>query len=318
MSPNVLPIRVPLILLALAAIGAPAGSACAGGWRHDFEEARRAAERTGRPILVHFSASWCGPCRQMERDVLSRPRTLATLDSQVIGCKLDLDRDRAVADRYRVNRIPADVLLTPDGRVLGQMTGRRDVNDYLYRVSAVTAQYERLRDRERIAFTGEDGGLGPLAAPSRKPVPSPVDAEPPARKPRKRLLGLRGYCPVTLREDRAWTKGEREFAWEHQGITYFMATPESFRAFIRSADEYAPKLLGCDPVVYHTTGRALPGSTTFAALWRDELYLFVSEKNRRSFYDDPERWVRERQVLLIDEIVEPGRVAELEDGTEVR
>ena len=308
-----------LIACVAAAWAASCTPACGGAWRHDFESARRDAERTGRPLLVHFSAGWCGPCRQMERDVLSRPRLLATLDREVIGCKLDLDRNRAVADRYRVSSIPADVLLTPDGRVLGQMTGRRDVGDYLDRVSAVTAQYARLRDRERLAFvgdplTGGSGDPGPLAAPVRPSDEPAAGPERSARKVRKRLLGLRGFCPVTLREDREWTRGEREFAWEHQGITYFMATPEAFRSFIKAADDYAPKLLGCDPVVYHSTGRAVPGSTAYAALWRDELYLFVSEKNRREFYDDPERWVREKQVLLLDEIEDPARTAELDSA----
>ncbi|MFH5802760.1 thioredoxin domain-containing protein [Alienimonas sp. DA493] len=381
---------VPHILAAVAVCAVSAGgagtSARAADWYEDLASARAAAVESDRPLLLHFSASWCGPCRQME-PVLHSATVADVLRKDAVGVHLDFDRHKAIAQQYGVRGIPADVLLTPDGRVLGQMSGLKQPADYARRVRAVAGQYVSLKQLPkpelgpRIAFDkpegprisvtdpswpaglaapGDDGdepNLGPAvpdaafdgafgdSAPSATPPtrspsdlyggrpdpfrpgssadPGAVDTPnaPPAgasedresrrpvpgtprvvRRPTRKLLGMRGFCPVTLHLEKKWVRGKRDFQWEHQGITYFLASDAAFDKFYANADRYAPKLLGCDPVLYRDEGRAVPGSTTYAAIWRDDLFLFVSDENRKTFHADPSRYANGRQVLLIEEI----------------
>ena len=42
----------------------------------------------------------------------------------------------------------------------------------------------------------------------------------------------------------------------------------------------APRLIGCDPVVFSETERAIPGSTRFGAYFEGDLFLFVSSATR--------------------------------------
>ncbi|HEX6984741.1 MAG TPA: hypothetical protein VF170_05160, partial [Planctomycetaceae bacterium] len=230
--------------------------------------------------------------------------------------KVDVDHHRDVAQRYGVESVPTDLFLTPDGRVLGVMNGVRSKDDYLRRVAAVEGQYGRLRD----LYLARSDGKTPVRATTddlgpRFPTLEPLEPEPPKSerpagpslrvKPRPDgtvLLGLKGYSPVALYHDRKWVKGDPKFAWEHQGLTYLMASAEEVAKFRQDAERYAPRLLGCDPVLYFDEGRAVPGSTVFAAYFGDGLYLFASSETRGKFREAPDRYTRRRTVLLIEEL----------------
>ncbi|MEM9702017.1 MAG: hypothetical protein AAF907_06200, partial [Planctomycetota bacterium] len=44
----------------------PDGKPEAGRWVEDVETARVTAAATDRPVVLHFHAVWCRPCKQME------------------------------------------------------------------------------------------------------------------------------------------------------------------------------------------------------------------------------------------------------------
>ena len=81
-----------------------------------------------------------------------------------------------------------------------------------------------------------------------------------------------------------------------------MASAADRDAFDENPARYVPQLLGCDPVVIATEDRAVPGNTRYGAFYDDELYLFTSQANRTRFKANPDRYVRERVVLNVEQI----------------
>lgn len=78
-------------------------------------------EVTGAPglCLVDFWASWCGPCR-MQAPILEE--LAMAHDGEVQVCKVDVDAEPALAERFGVMSIPTLVYFR-DGRVIGKAVG---------------------------------------------------------------------------------------------------------------------------------------------------------------------------------------------------
>jgi protein disulfide-isomerase len=83
-------------------------------WRKDLNAAKQEAAAANKPLLVYFTATWCGPCQSMARDVWPQPQVATALGS-VIPVKIDVDEHPDVARSFDVNAIPRLQLLHPDG-----------------------------------------------------------------------------------------------------------------------------------------------------------------------------------------------------------
>lgn len=239
-------------------------------WLHDFAAAQQVAKQKNLPLLVHFSAKWCIPCQRMEANVLSQRVVKDFFGKNLIACKIDGDVHPELLNRFQIETYPTDVVLDPLGRELRRNQGDLNIVDYVEFVRAVIP----------------------------RPVPKPLIAKKPKLK-----TGLDGYCPVTLKRSRKWVKGKRDFTVTYKGIDYRFQSQETFDSFNNAPAEFAPKLLGCDPVVLTESHRAIPGFTKYGAFFDEKLFLFSSARNRTRFKKNPLEFTRTRHVLKTDDII---------------
>ena len=74
--------------------------------------------QAGQTVLVDFYADWCGPCKMMGPVV----EELAGEESNVKVCKINIDEEMAVAQKYGVMSIPTFISFK-NGEVAGKQVG---------------------------------------------------------------------------------------------------------------------------------------------------------------------------------------------------
>jgi YHS domain-containing protein len=111
---------------------------------------------------------------------------------------------------------------------------------------------------------------------------------------------LSGYCPVALcSPESQWIKGSEKFAIRHRGRIYFLSDEAAAQKFLAAPDNYTPVLAGHDPLIYLREGRLVEGSIYDGVLKdKDYLLLFSSEENKRSFYDNYDRYISELEAVV--------------------
>lgn len=113
----------------LFAFTAPAGSRqlteeelSSNKWYTDLEEAKKVAERTNRKIFVDFMATWCGPCKMLEAEVL-RTEEFKKMSKHIVFLQIDVDQQPGVSKHYGVTAMPTQMVLNADGSVVAKTVG---------------------------------------------------------------------------------------------------------------------------------------------------------------------------------------------------
>ncbi len=122
-APPVVPSRIPI---AVRSVTPARGSALPERNVPLDRVLARAAERN-HPAILYFCASWCGYCRKMNRQTLSRPEVQAHLAAHFVAVEYDVDTPlgREVAQRYGARGYPTLVVVDASGRATQTIVGAR-------------------------------------------------------------------------------------------------------------------------------------------------------------------------------------------------
>lgn len=98
-------------------------------WEHSEEKAVAMAKAENRPLMVDFTADWCGACKKMTKETFSDPRVMEKA-AHFVAVKVDAtdDEDKqieAVKGKYKVVGLPTLVLYDSKG------VERKRFNDFV-------------------------------------------------------------------------------------------------------------------------------------------------------------------------------------------
>jgi thiol:disulfide interchange protein len=122
--------RVHTSPMAAGASPKEAGARSDMDWKTDFKGALAEASKLNKPVMVDFFATWCGPCKMLDRETYSNPKVIEAAQTW-ISVKIDVDKEPELASRYQVRSIPTIAFLRPDGSFISQHVGFADANEML-------------------------------------------------------------------------------------------------------------------------------------------------------------------------------------------
>ena len=137
-----------------------------------------------------------------------------------------------------------------------------------------------------------------IAPPPFEPgglVPTEVAQDPHLEKMRRirdrfGMKGLKGFCPVTLHDERELIDARPEFHFTHRSQKFHFASAEARDKFETDPTHYAPAAYGADVVALSRDKDVVEGTLDFAAWFKGRLYLFGSQENYNTFVAAPSRF----------------------------
>lgn len=84
-------------------------------WRTNVDAAMVEAAQSNRLVLLHFTTRTCGPCKALDQSVFNQPQVGVALEQDYVPVRIDADVAKALVGRYRIERVPTEIIVTPDG-----------------------------------------------------------------------------------------------------------------------------------------------------------------------------------------------------------
>ncbi|MEY2726528.1 MAG: hypothetical protein RLZZ458_2395, partial [Planctomycetota bacterium] len=294
--------RLLLFIFCLAGVSGTHVRAADKPWGTDPERALQAAARSGRPVFMEFSASWCAICKRLERTTLADPDVAARISENYVSVRVDADLHEELAKDLEIKGLPAILIVSPDLEILHRVAGFRTVE----------AMHEELDAAEKAALTLKKSAA---ARSTKRESPAAVEDDEPAssRTPARGASRTRSGeeleeepTPRTSSVSRAATQPKsktttpvarrnveelpddflRMVEQEKTRTTKTAPRPASSKSTItrRPAFEGSSLVSAVDDRVIEN------GSNKFQTTFHGQTLYFTSDRQRRLFEDDPEHY----------------------------
>ena len=99
-----------------------------------LKEAIAKAKTENKFVFFDAYASWCGPCKAMDKDVFTDKTVAAYLNAKFVSIRVDMEKGEgpALAKKYAsINGYPSLLFLDNGGLALKTLLGSRNAEEFL-------------------------------------------------------------------------------------------------------------------------------------------------------------------------------------------
>ena len=98
-----------------------------------FKDLLAKAKAEKKLVFLDAYASWCAPCKLMEKNVFTKPAVKSYYDSNFINARFDMEKGegREIAQKYGIRSYPSFLFLNGDGEVVLKNYGYMEEQDFL-------------------------------------------------------------------------------------------------------------------------------------------------------------------------------------------
>ena len=113
-----------------------------------LEQAAAKAKKENKLVFVDCYTQWCGPCRNMAKNIFPQEKVGTFMNSRFVSLKLDMETAYAapLAKKWQVAAYPTFIIFNGDAQEIGRFVGGCDADEFIKRVT------EKSRDNGSAAL----------------------------------------------------------------------------------------------------------------------------------------------------------------------
>ncbi len=121
-----------------------------------YSEALKLAREQDKPLMLYFTADWCGPCKRLKKEVFAQPEFYNYVNDNFIFKSVNFDRSRSLVDSYNVRGIP-NIIIEKDNTIIKSFRGYNPNVDYLESLKSLTIPKTLSNDEiSKIGASGDE------------------------------------------------------------------------------------------------------------------------------------------------------------------
>jgi thioredoxin 1 len=97
----------------------------------DYEEAIEYSKENNKKILVFFTAEWCGWCKEMKEKTIKDSEVENAIFQDKVICYIDMDKNIQLKNKFKINKIPAYLILNEKQEILEKSFGFKTKKEFL-------------------------------------------------------------------------------------------------------------------------------------------------------------------------------------------
>ncbi|MBK6948083.1 MAG: thioredoxin family protein [Haliscomenobacter sp.] len=114
-----------------------------------LREAREQAVKQNKPLVAHFTASWCMPCQWMEKNTFTDYALASFINKEFVAVKIDVDEQSGLQDKeaFQVNYLPTLLVFDAAGELVGRFQESMGPERMLQVLFRYTSPQKRVQQR---------------------------------------------------------------------------------------------------------------------------------------------------------------------------